>query len=113
MPSILNEITYFQFDNLIRNRIPFVVLNLGVDLSRFFSIPLYQEHLETQTTVATPETVLSELQNRKVALDDAILVLCEDGAVSAQVVDELETKGFTNVFFAKSGFAKLKADATH
>lgn len=113
MPSILNEISFFQFDNLIRNRIPFVILNLGVDLKDFYSMPLYQNHLEALTVVATKESALIELQNRKVLNHDAILVLCPDGQVSAQLVDQLESQGFTNVFFAKSGYHKLKADATH
>lgn len=113
MPGILNEITFFQFDNLIRNRIPFLILNLGVDLKNFYSLPLYQGHLESQTLSTSLETVIADLKNRKALADDALLVLCADGRVSGQVVDQLEANGYTNVFFAKNGFVQLKADATH
>ena len=113
MPSILNEISFFQFDNLIRNRIPFVILNIGVDLKDFYTQPFYQNHLEALMIPVTKESALVELQNRKIPSHDAILVLCPDGKVSAQIVDALESQGFSNVFFAKSGFEKLKADATH
>lgn len=113
MPSILNEITFFQFDNLIRNRIPFVILNLGVDIKNFYSSSLYQGHLEGITINATPEDAVAQLQNRKAQNHDAILILCPDGRVSAQLVDTLEAQGYTNVFFAKNGYDSLKADATH
>lgn len=113
MPSVLNEINFFQFDNLIRNRIPFIILNFGVDLKNFYSIPLYQNHLEDIAVSVTEETALSELQKKQVARDEAILVLCPDGQVSAQIVDTLEAQGYSNVFFAKNGYEKLKADATH
>ncbi len=113
MPSILNEISFFQFDNLIRNRIPFLIVNLGADLKSFYSIPLYQQHLETQTITVSQKTVELELQKRKVALHDALLILCHDGSASAQIVDKLESIGYTNVFFAKNGSEKLRADASH
>lgn len=111
MPGVLNEITFFQFDNLIRNRIPFIILNLGVDLKNFYHVPLYQNHLESITLTASPETAVSELQNRKLQSHEAVLVLCADGKTSSRVVDTLEANGFTNVFFAKSGFVQLKAEA--
>ncbi len=113
MPGILNEISYFQFDNLIRNRIPFVILNLGVDLKNFYKIPLYQTHLESQAINATPETALSELNKLNLPLHNAILVLCSDGRASGKTVDHLEKHGYTNVFLAKDGFQNLKVDAPH
>lgn len=113
MPSILNEITFFQFDNLIQNRIPFVILNLGVDMKNFYSSSLYQGHLESITLNTTPDQAVAQLQNRKVQNHDAILILCSDGKQSAKLVDELEAQGYSNVFYAKNGYDKLKADATH
>jgi rhodanese-related sulfurtransferase len=113
MPSILNEITYFQFDNLIRNRIPFVILNLGVDIKNFYSAAVYQSHLEKLNIPTSKEKALEELTQRNLQKHEAVLVLCPDGKVSAEVVDFLEAAGFTNVFFAKSGFDNLRADATH
>lgn len=113
MPGILNEISYFQFDNLIRNRIPFLILNLGVDLKGFYKIPLYQNHLESQSINTTAESALSELQKLNLPLHNAILVLCPDGVVSGKTVDSLEKQGYTNVFLAKNGFETLKADAPH
>ena len=113
MPSILNEIGFFQFDNLIRNRIPFVILNLGVDLKDFYKLPLYQTHLESISIPATPESAVIEIQKRKILNHEAVLVLCASGETSSAVVDQLENAGFTNVFFAKTGYEGLKTDATH
>ena len=113
MPSILNEITFFQFDNLIRNRIPFVILNLGVNLQSFYSSPLYQGHLESISINSTKDSALAELLKKNLQKHDAILILCADGNMSSQLVDSLETQGYSNVFFAKNGYDSLRADATH
>ena len=113
MPTILNEIGFFQFDNLIRNRIPFIILNLGVDIKNFYKLPLYQNHLEGVAVNTTRGEALTELQNRKIPQHEAVLVLCSTGTESAQVVDELEKAGYSNVFFVKNGYDSLKADASH
>jgi rhodanese-related sulfurtransferase len=113
MPSILNEIGFFQFDNLIRNRIPFVILNLGVELKGLYKIPLYQNHMENLSISATKATAVAELEKKNLPKHEAVLVVCPTGVDSSQVVDDLEKAGYTNVFFIKNGFESLKTDASH
>ncbi len=113
MPTVLNEIGFFQFDNLIRGRIPFIILSLGVDLKDFYKIPLYQNHLEKVVIYTSADQAQQELVKKEVAPHEAILVLCPTGDLSAQAVDDLENAGFMNVFYVKNGFQALKADASH
>lgn len=113
MPGVLNEIGFFQFDNLIRNRIPFLILNLGANLTGLYQLPLYQKHLESLAISATLETALAHIKERNLNLHDAILVVCPTGQSSGQVVDALEAQGYSNVFYCKNGLVSLKADASH
>jgi hypothetical protein len=113
MPSLLNEIGFFQFDNLIRNRIPFLILNLGADLANFYRLPLYQKQLESLCLNVSPESALDELRKRNLQPHEAVVVLCETGELSGPLVDQLESQGFSNVFYCKEGLGSLKADASH
>lgn len=112
MATILNEIGFFQFDNLIRNRIPFVLVNLGVDLQGFYKMPLYQNHLNGITVKATATEVSGILKNRNHPTHEAILVIAPENAQAIQLVDQLEGEGYANVFYVKDGVEGLKTDAS-
>lgn len=112
MATILNEIGFFQFDNLIRNRIPFVLINLGVDLQGLYKIPLYQDHLNGITIKTTAAEVSEILKNRNHPIHEAILIIAPDNAQSEALVDKLEGEGYANVFYVKDGVQALKADAS-
>lgn len=109
MPSILNEIGAFQFQNLVKNRIPFVLISLGADVAGLFS-GFYQSHLESTLVTTNEQQVLSELVARQITKDYALVVLCADGMKSAQVVDRLEAAGYTNVYYLKTGTQNLREE---
>ena len=102
----LNAIGYFQFDNLIQNRIPFVFVNLGVDFSDWYS-GLNKTHLEAYALNVDASQVLSEIGKKNLPLHTAILVICPDGTLSKELCSTLENSGFSNVFYAKGGFTAL------
>lgn len=112
MATILNEIGYFQFDNLIRNQIPFVLLNLGVDLKGFYKLSHHQNHLEKLSVNTTPDQALQLLKNRNHPTHEAILIICEKGAQAPALVDALESAGYSNVFYVKGGIEALNTDAS-
>lgn len=111
MATILNEIGFFQFDNLIRNQIPFALLNLGVDLKGLYKMSHHQGHLEKLSISATAQTALETLKQRHHPQHEAVVVICEVGSDASSVVDQLEQAGYMNVFFVKGGLQALKADA--
>lgn len=111
MPSILNEIGWFQFENLVKNRIPFLLINLGVDFTGLYQ-GFYQSHLESQMMTSNEKSALNDVKERKIPAHHAILVVCQDGSQSALVIDQLESAGYLNVFYAKAGLTGLLADRT-
>jgi rhodanese-related sulfurtransferase len=110
--SNLNEIAFFQFDNLIRNRIPFVMLNLTTQTPAIYTSRLYQQHLETIELKTDLNKAIDQLKERRHPQHEAILVLCEDGIQSQSLVETLEKEGYLNVYFVKDGVKTLLADAS-
>jgi rhodanese-related sulfurtransferase len=113
--SKIQSIGFFQFDNLIKARIGFVFINLGVDTSAVYP-HIYKMHLEANlltlpegdlTTLST-ENLVTALKNH--AKDSAIIVLCQDGVKSSEVATALESDGFLNVFDIKGGWTQILAD---
>ncbi|MBX2988481.1 MAG: rhodanese-like domain-containing protein [Bdellovibrionaceae bacterium] len=109
MPSILHEIGFFQFENLVRNRVSFLLLNLGADTKGLFQ-GFYQNHLEAQTLASTPATAVQDVRARGVPADQAILILCDSGRESGALVDALENAGYTNVYYVSGGVSALRAE---
>lgn len=108
----LNEISFFQFDNLVRNRIPFLLINLTSQLPQIYSQGLYQQHLVSLELRTTSENVLMQLTEKKHPKHEALLVVCESGSRSQSLVETLEREGYMNVFFVKGGLQALLADAS-
>ena len=108
----LNEIGEFQFENLIRNRIPFVLINLTPELPQLFSQSFYQKHVESIEIRCQESEVIEKLKAKNHPPHEAILVICEDGDHSKLVVTQLEAQGYLNVFFMAGGMKSLAANAT-
>lgn len=108
MASILNEIGIFQFENLVLNRIPFVFINLTATLPLLFKQPYYQRHLESLELRTSADEVLEKLKEKNHPSHEAILICCENGQQSVQLVDTLEANGYLNVFFIKEGLNSLQ-----
>lgn len=109
MPDILHEIGMFQFENLVRNQIPFTLVNVNdCDLKSLFPVYL-SAPLERRQLKTTVERAVSDVKENVPIKDQAIVVLCEDGSKSGRIVDELENAGFRNVFYVKGGRHALTA----
>lgn len=104
-------IGFFQFDNLVRNRIPFCLFLMSVDCSQIYKGPEL-EHIQRYGFATgkdlTSENAHKELLNRKFRAMDPVVVLCDDGATSKQLADALGGLGFINSFFVEGGFVHLQ-----
>lgn len=107
----LNEIGEFQFENLIRNRIPFVFINLTTNLPQLFAQSFYQNHLESIEIRTQDSDVVEKLKQKNHPSHEAILIICEDGNRSKQLVSILEAAGYLNVFFLAGGMSSLVTNA--
>jgi len=105
----VNQIGFFQFDNLIQNRVPFILVNLGVDLSSWYKAHLAL-HLENHTLACTPENAIELVQAKKVPPHYALVVIDAKGETSFLVAASLEAAGFINVYVVKNGLAGLAID---
>jgi rhodanese-related sulfurtransferase len=112
---VIQTIGAFQFDNLVKGRVPFLFVNLGVDTSSIFP-HVYKMHLERmQMQVAhgelkslSPEDIVAHILSQGKPLSEAIIVLCEDGSQSAAIGAALEAAHFINVFVIEGGWKAVQ-----
>ena len=103
---MLNKIGYYQLDNLINNRVPFLFFNMAESLIPWYS-SLNKRHLETYEVVTAENEALSILEAKSVSLDQAIVVLCQDGKASLRVYNQLIKKSYTNVYVVDGGYQQI------
>jgi rhodanese-related sulfurtransferase len=102
---------YFQFNNLVENRVPFLLVNLGVDLTGLFN-SVSMMSLENNTLNTTLEKASAEIAAKKLPPHFAIVSICRDGKESCQLAKMLEDQGVVNSYYVEGGceeFAKQKA----
>lgn len=103
-------IGFFQFDNLVRNRVPFWMIKTPVDVQSYFG-PAEKDHLQNYClekenwTLAEVVAALSEKQVRK---DSPLLFICHDGILSKKLADEISATGFMNVYYLMDGVKSLE-----
>lgn len=92
-----NKIDFFQFDNLVKNKVPFLFLNSAESLtSRYDS--LYQTHLQNYEVLCQPEAYTQEIEQKKLPKEFPIVMRCSDDHVSIKAATDLSEKGFINVY---------------
>ncbi len=103
-----NSIGFFQFDNLLRNRVPILLLLLddGLELRDWYD-SLVRLHLEAVAHRTDDSGALNLVQDKKVPPQFGILVLDRSGLKSPSVVKSLEQAGYINAFFVPGGYDQL------
>lgn len=105
-------IGYFQFDNLIRNRIPFLLVRPELDIEQAYGV-MEKMHIRNFSVVvqamnlSETQSALTERQARK---EDPIVVMCADGKESQKVAQALAQDGHLNVYFVLGGWQMLQAE---
>lgn len=100
----------FQFDNLVKGRIPFAFFNLDVDISTAYA-HVYKYHLES-LRLSIPEDLSADplfefLKKQKFPSDFAMVVVCQTGQRSRDLALLLESGGYKNVFYIEGGWVRL------
>jgi rhodanese-related sulfurtransferase len=106
---MLNKIGFYQFNNLVQNRIPFMFLNLGADLSNWYT-SIYKIHVQTHQTLTTLDQAEAVLIERSIPKDFAILLVCQNGLQSAQFGQYLQKQHYTNVYVVDGGIQQMMTD---
>jgi hypothetical protein len=105
----LNQIGFFQLDNLIQSRVQFVLVNLGVDIKPWYKL-MAAMHLQNVSVECTVENALSEVQAKKLPPHFAVVLLDRDGTVAVKLAAEFEKAGFINTYFVRGGFEGLVSE---
>lgn len=104
--SSLMGIGFFQFDNLIKNRVPFLLLSYGVEFKNFTN-GIFQTHLEKHLVSLEKNETMSYLEKQKINKEQSMILICTDGTDSKKMADKLESAGYKNVYFINGGFNQL------
>lgn len=105
----MNKIGFYQFDNLIRNRIPFLLINLGQDISSWYE-SIFKQHLETQQRRIDALEVDTLVKTEKIPKEFPILLLCQNGRASIKSYEALQKAGFSNVYLIDGGIQQMMTD---
>ena len=106
---MLNQINFFQFDNLVKNRVPFTLLNFGTSLIPLYS-SVYKNHLENQEILTDESKFEQVLAEKKIPKDGALVLICNDGQNSSKLYRDLEKKAYTNVYLINGGYQQLMTE---
>jgi len=107
---------FFQFDNLVRNRVPFYLLRSNIDVESLYGKMDFMEkqHLRnysvelSEFSASLVEPLLKERHAQK---DSPLVVLDADGSSGAtKLASALTAAGYVNVYFVVGGFAGLIAE---
>lgn len=105
-------IGYFQFDNLIKNRIPFLLVRTDLAIEAAYGV-MEKMHLRNFSLVVQSlnhENAKAAIAERQARKEDPIVVLCEDGKKSLQVAQALCSEGHLNVYYVLGGWQMLEAE---
>ena len=103
---MLNKISFFQLDNLINNRVPFLFYNMSESIAPWYS-SVSRVHVQTYETMISSDEVLNNLTEKKAPKDYAIVLLCRDGSESEQLMIKLEKNAYTNVYVVNGGYQQI------
>jgi rhodanese-related sulfurtransferase len=99
-------IGWFQIESLLLNHMGFILFDLRPHPDHTAEPKLFWDHART----VKPEDALSQAKEHLAALDQPLLLLCEDGEVSCQVAARLVRAGYSNLCVIEGGYKQLMSD---
>lgn len=103
--SSLVRIGQYQLENLQRNRVSFLYLDLQAPENR--ATLDVQHFLVAGSHSVSPENALKFVMDRGTALDFPIVLICENGSKSVAVAQQLEENSYINVFAIEGGWKSI------
>lgn len=104
----MNQISFFQFDNLVKNRVPFCLLNFSEPIIAGLYSGIYKMHLENIEVPCTVEAYKQVVEEKKFPKDFPIVLVCKEGKDSEKIQQDLEKQGFGNVFWFEGGVEEMQ-----
>lgn len=106
-------ISFFQFDNLLKQRVHFFIF-AWVDLSVLGYTAMEKRHLEQVTIQMPPDSGMAELKTlfaeKAVEKTAPVMLVCHDGKESRDLALSLEEQGYVNIFWVRGGLEGLMSE---
>lgn len=119
----VNNIQYFQFSNLLKNRIPFVLLNLETEVAELFAIQekihlrnlSHSIEIKDKNSETLFKDILELLKELKLPSYHPVILICQDGTLSEKLglnlVEKVEAPlKFENIYVVKNGIQGLRQE---
>jgi rhodanese-related sulfurtransferase len=103
---MLNKIGFFQLDNLINNRVPFLFYNMAESIAPWYS-SVSKLHVQNYEKLMPLAEIKTHLENQKTPKDYAIVLLCNDGQQSLELYKQLAADSYTNVYVVNGGYQQI------
>lgn|GEM_PF-1631511 len=100
------KINFYQLDNLINNRVPFLFFNMSESLLSWYS-SVSKMHVETYEIMLKENQLIAVLTEKTAPKNYAIVLLCDEGSVSLQLAENLEKLAYTNVYVIDGGYQQM------
>lgn len=100
------KIGFFQFDNLVRNRVPFHLISIHCDFEKFYkSVDLtHIQNYEIQLNFdPSLDQVLEIFEKKHIRQETPMVFVCGDGKLSKRWSEVMSDLGYTNVYFLENG----------
>lgn len=102
-------IGFFQFDNLVKGRVPFLLLRPEMDVESVYGV-MEKMHLRNFSVILPklekPEAELA-LVERRAGKSDPIIVLDQEGKDSEKLAHSLSQDGYLNVYYVLGGWREI------
>lgn len=102
------HIELFQLEGLVRNQIPFLLLDLRKSSHSSVS-PQIEKLLEVGQPVSSNQ-VEEYLKEKSFPDSHPVVLVCEKGRRSKKVALDLQKKGRVNIYFVKGGVKKMESE---
>jgi rhodanese-related sulfurtransferase len=112
--NMATGIGFFQLDNLIRNRVPFILLSEELPYDEIFLGPalLQAQSLILKFAASDDEDqLLQKLEQHPLSKSVPIVVVGREPHAVNKRAESLSEKGFLNIYYAEGGFDALKKQA--
>jgi rhodanese-related sulfurtransferase len=108
---MLNRIGFFQLDNLISNRVPFLFYNMSQSIAPWYT-SVSKMHVENYEKLMPVSEIKLHIESQKAPKDYAIVLLCNDGKQSLEIYNQLAAASYTNVYVVNGGYRQIVTERT-
>jgi rhodanese-related sulfurtransferase len=111
-PSVephVGQIGYFQLANLVRNKVPFSLFSMDINVPS--NLPSDLPSIAKLMTSTTVSRLLSDIKALNLKADHPLVLLCDSGVQSAGMATQLANQGFLNVYVVRGGWQSLYLEA--